>query len=193
MGPHYHVRSRRFDVVVALQPLDQDHLHVIGPGCFFATSPTAGSPNGAILQYPTIIGASRPTSPFAPKTPTSAPWSSLTRGWHLASLAPPPISPDWVVHVYQRRVCDPPVPSVEPAHASTRSRDEQPVHHPVTIHRDPDHVHSMVMCPLTGVLRSIDRLVLMANAAPTPSHVPSLCLCCSRQSPLGLDAVSPGH
>jgi hypothetical protein len=50
---------------------------------------------------------------------------------------------------------------------------EQPVYHPVAIHRDPDNVHTMVTRCSAGGLRPVDRLVLTANAAPAASRAPS--------------------
>lgn len=53
------------------------------------------------------------------------------------------------------------------------SRDEAPVHHPVAIHRYPDHVHIMVTHRLVGVLRPVGRLVLTTDTASAPSPIPS--------------------
>ena len=47
------------------------------------------------------------------------------------------------------------------------------MYHPVAIHRDPDHVHLMVTHRAVGVLRRIDRLILMGTAPPDASQVPS--------------------
>jgi hypothetical protein len=55
-------------------------------------------------------------------------------------------------------------------------RPEPPVYHPVAIHRDPGHVHPMVTRRAAGVLRPIDRLILVADTTTTPpdaSPVPS--------------------
>jgi hypothetical protein len=81
-----------------------------------------------------------------------------------ASLTPP------VSTTVVGRPIHPPAPSV---HALARSRDGSPVHHPVAIHRDLDHVHPMVMRCSVGVLRPIDQLVLTTDAALTPSPVHS--------------------
>lgn len=53
------------------------------------------------------------------------------------------------------------------------SRDEAPVHHPVAIHRYPDHVHIMVTHRLVSVLRPVGRLVLTTDTASAPSPIPS--------------------
>jgi hypothetical protein len=53
---------------------------------------------------------------------------------------------------------------------------EMPVYHPVTIHRDPRHVHPMVTRRTVGVLRPVNRLILAADtiaAPPDASPVPS--------------------
>jgi hypothetical protein len=50
---------------------------------------------------------------------------------------------------------------------------EPPVYHPVTIHRNLGHVHPMVTSRTTSVLRPANRLILMADAPPNASPVPS--------------------
>jgi hypothetical protein len=47
------------------------------------------------------------------------------------------------------------------------------VYHPVAIHRDLDHVHSMVTRHTTDVLHPMDRLILMVDVSPDASSVPS--------------------
>lgn len=76
-------------------------------------------------------------------------------------------SPAWTprytnpVHVYQRRA---------QIGALPRSQTEPTVYHPPL--RDPCHMLPMVTCEATGVLWSIDRLVLTPTSTPV-SPVPS--------------------
>jgi hypothetical protein len=75
------------------------------------------------------------------------------------------------VVVYHRREPTTPAALDVPA-----VRSEASVYHPVAIHRDPGHVHSMVTRRAVGVLRSVDRLILAADTSNTPpdaSPVPS--------------------
>jgi hypothetical protein len=56
------------------------------------------------------------------------------------------------------------------------SRSEPRVYHPIAIHRDPGHVHPMVIRRAVDVLRPVDRLILVADTTSTPpdaSLVPS--------------------
>jgi hypothetical protein len=53
------------------------------------------------------------------------------------------------------------------------SRDVLLVYHLVAIHRDPRHIHPMVMWRSADILRFVDRLVLMAPTTLSPSPVPS--------------------
>jgi hypothetical protein len=48
------------------------------------------------------------------------------------------------------------------------ARTEPPVYHPVAIHRDPGHIHPMVIRRAADVLRPEDRLILAADTATTP-------------------------
>jgi hypothetical protein len=48
-------------------------------------------------------------------------------------------------------------------------RSKPPVYHPVAIHRDLGHVHSMVTRHAAGILRPVDRLILAADTTTTPS------------------------
>jgi hypothetical protein len=73
--------------------------------------------------------------------------------------------------VYHRRE-----PTTPAAPVVSAARSEPPVYHPVAIHRDPGHVHSMVTRRAAGVLRPVDRLILAADTTTTPpdaSPVPS--------------------
>lgn len=47
------------------------------------------------------------------------------------------------------------------------------MHHPIAIHRDPGHIHLMVMRHSANVLHPVDQHVLTADAASAPSPVPS--------------------
>jgi hypothetical protein len=94
------------------------------------------------------------------------------RGWATPSaLAEPAPStsaarfadPTLVYHRCERAT--PSAPDDPPA------RTEPPVYHPVAIHRDPGHAHLMVTCRAAGVLRSVDRLILAADAPPDASPV----------------------
>jgi hypothetical protein len=73
--------------------------------------------------------------------------------------------------VYHRRETTTPASSDVSA-----SRSEPSVYHPVAIHHDLGHVHPMVTQRAVGVLRHIDRLILVADTTSTPldaSPVPS--------------------
>jgi hypothetical protein len=73
--------------------------------------------------------------------------------------------------VYHRR--EPAIPAAPDVLAS---HSELSVYHPVAIHRDPGHVHPMVTRCAAGVLRPVDRLILIADTTCTPpdaSPVPS--------------------
>jgi hypothetical protein len=78
----------------------------------------------------------------------------------------PRLPPSWA----DRFLPPPPAPLVC---ASARFRAKPLLHHPVAIHHDLDHVHSMVMCRSAGVLCPVDWLVFTAATAPSPSHFPS--------------------
>jgi hypothetical protein len=68
------------------------------------------------------------------------------------------------VVVYRRRK---PVEPVAPDVLASCS--ELPVYHPVSIHRDPGHVHPMVTRRAVGVLQPVDPLILASNMIATPS------------------------
>jgi hypothetical protein len=62
--------------------------------------------------------------------------------------------------------------------SATPAVPDVPADHPVAIHRDPGHVHPMVTRRAAGVLRPVDRLILVADtttttpdASPIPSSV----------------------
>jgi hypothetical protein len=79
---------------------------------------------------------------------------------------------DPAVVYHHRESATPAAPDV------SADRPEPPVFHPVAIHRDPGHIHSMVTRRATGILRPVDWLILAADttttppdAAPVPSSV----------------------
>lgn len=90
-----HRPQRQAAVAVILQPLDRDHLHVAGldQGCFFAMSPTTGSPDDALLRSPSTFSGSSTlliagsASPPAPRDPCLDTLVPLARRWDQASLA----------------------------------------------------------------------------------------------------------
>lgn len=67
------------------------------------------------------------------------------------------------VVVYRRRK---PVEPVAPDVLASCS--ELPVYHPVSIHRDPGHVHPMVTRRAASVLRPVDGLIVAADTTTTP-------------------------
>jgi hypothetical protein len=73
--------------------------------------------------------------------------------------------------VYHRR--EPAIPTAPDVSAA---RSESSVYHQVAIHCDPGHIHPMVTRRAAGVLRPVDRLILVADTTCTPpdaSPVPS--------------------
>jgi hypothetical protein len=66
--------------------------------------------------------------------------------------------------VYHRRE-----PATHAAPDVPAARSEPSVYHPVAIHHDPVHVHPMVTRRIAGVLRPVDRLILVADTTTTPS------------------------
>jgi hypothetical protein len=70
---------------------------------------------------------------------------------------------DPVVVYHRRESTTPAAPDVQ------ADRPEPPVYHPVAIHHDPGHVHSMVTRRAACVLRPVDRLILAADTTTTPS------------------------
>jgi hypothetical protein len=96
------------------------------------------------------------TPPLAPTDP-----GLLT---HAVCFANPAV----VYHRYE------PAPPAAPAILAPRSKPS--VYHPIAIHRDPRHIHSIVTRRTAGVLRLVDRLILAADTTTTPpdaSPVPS--------------------
>ena len=88
--------------------------------------------------------------------------AELTPLMSVACFADPAL----VYHRRERATPDAPLARIEP-----------PVYHPVAIHRDPGHVHSMATRRAAGVLHPVDRLILAADTAATPpdaSPVPSV-------------------
>jgi hypothetical protein len=59
-------------------------------------------------------------------------------------------------------------PTIPAAPNVLTARSEPSVYHPVVIHRDPRHVHPMVTWCAAGVLRLVDRLILVVDTIYTP-------------------------
>jgi hypothetical protein len=67
-----------------------------------------------------------------------------------------------------------PCPPLPPEVPTARTKPH--VYHSVAIHRDPGHIHPMVTRRVVGVLRPVDRLIMVADMTATPpdfSLVPS--------------------
>jgi hypothetical protein len=139
------------------------------------TSPTLGpstSSTPCVDPSPSPVSCAAPSTPPAPRatpsTPkptTPAPHTTTSPTPHVTRFADPTL-------IYQRRGRTNPLVHDAP---SARSHDEPLVNHPTAIHRDPSHVHPMVTCRSAIVLRTVNRQVLTGDAAPAPSHVPSIC------------------
>jgi hypothetical protein len=117
-------------MAMSTPPLSDKAMSI--PLASHAAPPTLPAPNAA----PSTL----PTPRVAPPTPR-APCVALSPASHLAGFANP-------AHVYHHHGwTDPSVPLLARFYA------KPPVYHPVTIHRDPGHVHLMVtrvLFSLTG-------------------------------------------
>jgi hypothetical protein len=118
---------------------------------------SAPSTSRARFADPTLVYRRRGSTP--PSAPTD-----LGLSTHAVRFANPAV-------VYHRYELAPPV-----APAILASRSEPSVYHPIAIHRDPGHIHSIVTRRTAVVLRLVDRLILAADTTTTPpdaSPVPS--------------------
>jgi hypothetical protein len=112
----------------------------------------------------------RTRGPIARAAPSTPPCAALPLRPSLTRFTD-------IARVYHRRVRSSPLaPSAKPICASAFSRDEPLVYHSTTFHCDPYHVHLMVTRRLTSILRPVDWLVLMDDATPSPSPIPSICV-----------------
>jgi hypothetical protein len=116
----------------------------------------------------------------APSTPArfANPAPVYHRRGHTTTSAPPDSGPSTSAARFANPAvvyhhCEPAIPAALDVLAVC---SESSVYHPVAIHRDPGHVHPMVTRRAAGVLRPIDRLILVADTSSTPpdaSPVPS--------------------
>jgi hypothetical protein len=122
-----------------------------------------------LVAYSTAA-LSTPPTPYAalstPPVPYAAPSTSGV-ALSFAHCHAHFVDPTLVYHRRERSTT--PVPATPPAHSHT----EPPVYHPVAIHCDLGHIHSMVTHRAVSVLRPIERLVLTADAPSDASLVPS--------------------
>jgi hypothetical protein len=129
--------------------------------------------HGLVNLACTTRGPIDPTITTCGPLPSPAPSSTLPTS-STPCVAPSPMShltcfADPTCVYYHSERTDPLVLAALLAH----SRAEPLVYHLATIHRNLDHVHSMVTRRSAGVLSPINRLVLMFDAAPTTLPIPS--------------------
>jgi hypothetical protein len=144
------------------------------------STPPAPRAAPSILPAPRAAPSTPPAPRAAPSTPARFANPALVyhRRGHATTSAPPDSGPQtsaaWFADpavVYHRREPAPPA-----ALDVSAVRSESSVYHPVSIHRDPGHVHPMVTRRAAGVLCPVDRLILAAATSSTPpdaSPVPS--------------------
>jgi hypothetical protein len=151
---------------------------------------TASTPSHVVPTTPCLPHMASPpplarlpapsTAPSTPPALRAAPSTSETRFadpaivYHFRESAPPSAPTDPGPSTRATHFADPAV--VYHRRGPTMPVAPEPsVYHPVAIHHDPEHTHPMVT-RVVGVLRPVDRLILVADTTATPldaSPVPS--------------------